>query len=162
MLLPKSIEPKRAWLPTIAWPARTTCQYRPGVKHRCAPGRKPPGRTSRPESRATGRTSPLSCCSGKYPNPLARLLHECEHGTQSRDARHRELPEPRSRGRCVAPLYNQERPHSALGYETPAAFAAELHKQWPVPLRPTGSAPQAIVSPAPMRDNNRPALIPAG
>jgi hypothetical protein len=23
---------------------------------------------------------------------------------------------------------NQERPHSALGYETPAAFAAELHK----------------------------------
>jgi transposase InsO family protein len=32
--------------------------------------------------------------------------------------------------------YNQERPHSALGYETPAAFAAELNKQWPVPLRP--------------------------
>jgi putative transposase len=27
--------------------------------------------------------------------------------------------------------YNRERPHSALGYETPAAFAAELHKQWP-------------------------------
>lgn len=25
--------------------------------------------------------------------------------------------------------YNQERPHSALGYETPAAFAAELNKQ---------------------------------
>lgn len=27
--------------------------------------------------------------------------------------------------------YNCERPHSALGYATPAAFAAELHKQWP-------------------------------
>lgn len=26
--------------------------------------------------------------------------------------------------------YNGERPHSALGYETPAAFAAELQKQW--------------------------------
>jgi putative transposase len=25
--------------------------------------------------------------------------------------------------------YNPERPHSALGYETPAAQAAELHKQ---------------------------------
>jgi hypothetical protein len=37
--------------------------------------------------------------------------------------------------------YNRERPHSALGYETPAAFAAELYKQWPVPLRPSGSAP---------------------
>mgnify|MGYP003853016155 CR=1 FL=1 len=58
--------------------------------------------------------------------------------------------------------YNQERPHSALGYETPAAFAAELNKQWPVPLRPSGSAPQAIASTAPMRNNNRPALIPAG
>ena len=34
--------------------------------------------------------------------------------------------------------YNPERPHSALGYETPAAFAAELHKQWPAPLRPAG------------------------
>lgn len=42
--------------------------------------------------------------------------------------------------------YNQERPHSSLGYETPAAFAAELQKQWPAPLRPTGSAPQAIAS----------------
>ena len=51
--------------------------------------------------------------------------------------------------------YNQERPHSALGYETPAAFAAELNKQWPAPLRPSGSAPQAIASTAPMRSNNR-------
>ena len=58
--------------------------------------------------------------------------------------------------------YNEERPHSALGYETPAAFAAELNKQWPVPLRPAGSAPQAIASPALMRNNHGPALIPAG
>ncbi len=58
--------------------------------------------------------------------------------------------------------YNQHRPHSALGYETPAAFAAELNKKWPAPLRPSGSAPQAIASNAPMRNNNRPALIPAG
>src|SRR3546814_8875786 len=42
--------------------------------------------------------------------------------------------------------YNQERPHSSLGYESPAAFAAELHKQWPASLRPTGSAAQAIRS----------------
>nr|ALG05363.2 transponase B2 [uncultured bacterium 5H7] len=40
--------------------------------------------------------------------------------------------------------YNRERPHSALGYETPAAFAAELDKQWPASLCPTGSAAQAI------------------
>ena len=48
--------------------------------------------------------------------------------------------------------YNQERPHSSLGYETPAAFAAELNKQWPASLRPTGSAAQAIAQPALMRN----------
>jgi transposase InsO family protein len=58
--------------------------------------------------------------------------------------------------------YNQHRPHSALGYNTPAAFAAALNKQWPAPLRPSGSAPQAIASTALMRNNHHPALIPAG
>src|SRR3546814_574780 len=52
--------------------------------------------------------------------------------------------------------YNQERPHSSLGYETPAAFAAELHKQWPVALCPTGSAPQTIASIALMRNKAAP------
>ncbi|MEG4087639.1 IS3 family transposase [Microcoleus sp. POL10_C6] len=47
--------------------------------------------------------------------------------------------------------YNRERPHSSLGYATPAAFAAELNKQWPASLRPTGSAPQPIASTALMR-----------
>ena len=27
--------------------------------------------------------------------------------------------------------YNQDRPHSSIGYETPAAFAAKMNKQWP-------------------------------
>ena len=49
--------------------------------------------------------------------------------------------------------YNRERPHSALGYTTPAAFAAELQKQWPASLRPTGSATQPIASTALMRNN---------
>jgi putative transposase len=49
--------------------------------------------------------------------------------------------------------YNRERPHSSLGYETPAAFAAKLDKQWPAPLRPAGSAAQPIVSAALMRNN---------
>ncbi|WP_346234373.1 transposase, partial [Parafrigoribacterium mesophilum] len=49
--------------------------------------------------------------------------------------------------------YNHERPHSALGYETPAAFPAELHKQWPAPLRHTGSAAQAFAYPALRRNN---------
>jgi len=48
--------------------------------------------------------------------------------------------------------YNRERPHSSLGYETTAAYAAELERQWPAPLRPAGSATQAIASTAPMRN----------
>ncbi len=47
--------------------------------------------------------------------------------------------------------YNRERPHSSLGYKALAAFAAELDKQWPASLRPTGSATQAIASTALMR-----------
>ncbi|MBD3771890.1 MAG: IS3 family transposase [Rhodobacterales bacterium] len=49
--------------------------------------------------------------------------------------------------------YNRERPHSSLGYETPAAFAAKLDKQWPASLRPAGSATQPIASTALMRNN---------
>ncbi len=47
--------------------------------------------------------------------------------------------------------YNQERPHSSLGYATPAAFAAELDKGWSASLRPAGSATHAIASTALMR-----------
>jgi len=35
--------------------------------------------------------------------------------------------------------YNQQRPHSSLGYKTPEEFAA----CWPTPLRPTAFAPSA-------------------
>lgn len=52
--------------------------------------------------------------------------------------------------------YNRERPHSSLGYETPAAFAADLNKQWPASLRPSGSATQPIASTALMRNNAAP------
>ena len=40
-------------------------------------------------------------------------------------------------------INNKERPHSAVGYNAPAAFAAEMHEKWPAPLRPVqGAAPQ--------------------
>ena len=47
--------------------------------------------------------------------------------------------------------YNRERPNSSLGYATPAVFAAELIRQWPASLRPTGSATKPIASIALMR-----------
>ena len=58
--------------------------------------------------------------------------------------------------------YNTGRPHSSLGYVTPATFAADLNKQWPASLRPTGSATQAIACTALMRNNGAEALIATG
>ena len=51
--------------------------------------------------------------------------------------------------------YNTERPHSSLGYATPAAFAAGLEQQrlGPIP---------AVAPPALLRDNHRRSLVPAG
>ena len=152
MLRSKPIMPKPALPFAKAWPVRSARRRQPGATRLCASGRKRRGRTSMQESRATGPTSLPSCCSEVYPDPPARPSHEREHDTLTRDASDKELLELRSRGRCDAALYNQERPHSSLGYETPAAFAAELQKQWPAPLRPTGSAPQAIASSALMRN----------
>ncbi len=51
--------------------------------------------------------------------------------------------------------YNTERPHSSLGYATPAAFAAELEKQR------AGLNPP-VASPALMRDNIGRSLVAAG
>ena len=51
--------------------------------------------------------------------------------------------------------YNTERPHSSLGYATPAAFAAELEQQR------AGLTPP-VASPALMRNNTRGSLVAAG
>jgi len=59
--------------------------------------------------------------------------------------------------------YNTERPHSSLGYATPAAFAAGFAPQGAAPLRVAGSyAPQPLASPALARNNNPRSLVPAG
>ena len=49
---------------------------------------------------------------------------------------------------------NTGRPHSSLGYATPAAFAADLKKQGAASLRIAGGyAMQPLASPAQPRDN---------
>ena len=59
--------------------------------------------------------------------------------------------------------YNTGKPHSSLGYATPAAFAADLKKQGAAPLRIAGRyATQAIALPAPTRNNDTEALIATG
>ena len=59
--------------------------------------------------------------------------------------------------------YNTERPHSSLGYATPAAFAAGFEQQGAAPLRVAGSyAPQPLAPRALTRNNNPRSLVPAG
>ena len=59
--------------------------------------------------------------------------------------------------------YNTARPHSALGFATPAAFAAELKKQGAASLRIAGGyATQHLASPALSRNNDAEALIATG
>ncbi|MBP1879013.1 hypothetical protein J2Z84_002334, partial [Agrobacterium rubi] len=45
---------------------------------------------------------------------------------QTRGATDIKAPEPRSRGCSIALLYNHFRPHSSLGYKTPADFAETI------------------------------------
>ena len=59
--------------------------------------------------------------------------------------------------------YNTDRPHSSLGYATPAAFAADLKKQGAAALRIAGGyATQPLASPAQPRNNDAEALIATG
>lgn len=59
--------------------------------------------------------------------------------------------------------YNNQRPHSSLGYATPAAFAAELEKQGAASLRIAGDyATQPLASHAHVRNNNAETLIANG
>ncbi len=59
--------------------------------------------------------------------------------------------------------YNTQRPHSSLGYATPAAFAAELKKQGAASLRIAGGyATQPLASPAPLGNNDAETLIATG
>lgn len=59
--------------------------------------------------------------------------------------------------------YNIRRPHSSIGYSTPATFAADLKKQGAASLRIAGGyATQPLASPACMGNNNAEALIVTG
>ena len=59
--------------------------------------------------------------------------------------------------------YNTERPHSALGYQTPAGFALHLTTAIARPAaRDDGSARRAIAQPAPTGVNDQRAPVVAG
>jgi Integrase core domain len=110
-----------------AQPRHQAQQARPVGHSRRASSRKLIGRTSTPAPPATGPTLGQKGCSGKPPHHPSRSLHGYGLEARSTDATGNKVRvQPRSRGRSVVELYNTERPHSSLGYRTPATFAATL------------------------------------
>jgi putative transposase len=59
--------------------------------------------------------------------------------------------------------YNGSRPHSALGWQTPSAFAATFHPRRDLPLRQVkSSAPDPAAHPADKAKSNRQNELTAG
>lgn len=59
--------------------------------------------------------------------------------------------------------YNTARPHSALGYRTPAAYLAACGPQWAAASQAPGGRPHPPIAPtALMSNNNPPALVQTG
>lgn len=60
-------------------------------------------------------------CNGTQQTPCPPV-HGYGHAAQTKGATDIEVPEPRSRGCSVALLYNEVRPHSAIGNKPPISL----------------------------------------
>ncbi len=108
-------------------------------QRQCATWRRPRDQTSRPEPPAIDRGRAQRDCSGKPPGQPSRSPHEREHNARPRDAMDKETRVPRSRGRSLVVLFNIARPHSSLGYQTPAASPEPSPQPAPtLPRQPRG------------------------
>jgi hypothetical protein len=119
----------------------------PGPRTRC-------GRTSTLGPPASDPCQTRSACNGKQHHRPCRSSHGCKRQGQTTDAIDTKAHESQSRGRSQTLLYNEVRPHSGLGYLTPAAFAAKLNRQLPLPQRAGtlrdvgGFAPRPVALPS--------------
>src|SRR3954470_13459103 len=86
----------------------------------------PSGRTSMLVLQANDLLATHPASSEKRHTQPCRRPHERKLCDQTKDDVDKEPREERSCGRSQALLYNDRRPHSALGYLTPAAYAANL------------------------------------
>lgn len=100
----------------------------------------------------------FSCA--RFVNLLVHLLPKTEllNETMFRDIAH-----ARSTIRAWARDYNEERPHSALGYQTPLAFAEKLFTATDSRAAPLeSSAHLSVAPPAPIGVTTQKAPVPAG
>src|SRR5438132_3783372 len=117
----------------------------------------PIDRTSRPEPQANGPHLSASGYSEKQCRPTCRSPRERRPEDQTTDAMDIEVPETRFRGRSQALLYNNLRPHSSLGYQTPAEFVAKLEEQASASKLATGRDAAVHGPPRPGPLHHRPA-----
>jgi hypothetical protein len=108
--------------PSTAPPRRSARQDSRVESSRFAAARIPLGQTSRAAPPANGREHRGRGCIAHNRRRPSRLPHEAEPRTRPTDAMNRRPRDPRSCGRSVAALYNEIRPHSAIGNQVPAAL----------------------------------------
>src|SRR3977135_784585 len=93
------------------------CQH--GERRQHARPRRPPDRTSRPESPAIARMPDQRGCNGKPLCQPSQPPHEYGPGIRPKDATDKEAHTPRTRGRSVVVLYNAVRTHRSLHKDAP-------------------------------------------
>ncbi len=116
----------------------------------------PRGRTSRLGSRASDPRQTRSACNGKQHHQPCRSSHGRKREGQTTGAIDTKVLESQSRGCSQALLYNEVRPHSSLGYLTPAEFTAKLQHTNAAPASATGRdaarhggfAPRPVATPS--------------
>lgn len=87
---------------------------------------RPPGRPSKPVPQAIGRARTHPHCNEECGRRPWRSSRERERHAQTTDARGRGSRGLQSYGRYLAALYNEVRPHSAIGDRPPMALLSAL------------------------------------
>ena len=95
-------------------------------------------RTSRPEPRASGPHGSRPSRSGNTRRRTSPRRHEPRSHGQTTDDADRELPGTRSRGRSQALLYNEVRPHGALGNKPPVSLMTSRRRSQPADVTKPG------------------------
>jgi hypothetical protein len=122
-----------------------------------------PDQTSRQEPPSNDQSRSRSGCSETFPGQPSQQPRECRPDGPPMDAKDKEASAPPSCGSSVIELYNTERPHSRLGWQTPAAFAQTFAPQRGLTLRnPQGSAPAPVAQPAQTGKTKTQSLAHAG
>ena len=114
-----ALQDDRAARPATATKALRAMTSRHGDQQPDGPWRTPTDQTSRPESPANAPNRSRRNRLGTPSRPAYRSPRKSRSENQTTDESRRAVPETRSRGCSQASLYNEERPHSAIGNKTP-------------------------------------------